>query len=1035
MNFPSTFIFEVHDYSSKGRNFAVDIISPRFQASHISFMKRHLIFTALCCMASGLTNAQVNRPDAQGYLDRGILMYEDRNYEGCIDQLGRLHALPATPEQTEQALYYLGLATQGLGDDEALGLFQKFLELYPVSPLRADVAMSIGDFHFNRANYAKALEEYATVNPMALNSSRCDDMTYRSAYSYMMLNEFATAASQFRTLQSNPDYGNASRFYLGYIAYAGKDYPLALQYFRSVDTSREPGNAAPYYEAQIAFAQGNFDRSLQLSRSLLKNGSLPKFTAECNRLAGESLYNLGNESEAIPYLWKYCAEASDPQPSAFYILGVNEYRRGDYDAAIKLLQQAIGTRSAMEQSAYLFLGQAYLKRGDNNSALMAFENAYRADYDREIRETAFYNYAVARMDGGRVPFGNSVALLENFLKEYPNSAYSADVQRYIVNGYMTDNDYESALAAIDKISRPTPELLQAKQRVLLVLGSREFSAGKVSQAITHLTQAKRLAAKDNPSISRQCDLWLGDCYYTRGNYDEAADCYRSFLASAPKSDRENRAIASYDLAYTRFSQERYGEALTDFRDAVSIIGQGTKGLPSNLLADCHNRMADCHYYASDFAAAAEEYNKALSLNPESGDYALYQLAIMKGLRKDYNGKIESIDELIERFPSSGLIPSALLEKAESQSALDRTDRAVATYRQLVQQYPNTAPGRNGYLQLAITYINQGERAKGIDTYKKVIYTFPTSEEARIAADDLKQLYAADGKLPEFVAFINSVPNAPRYEASDLEKLAFQAAENDYINSGATAKLSAYLKDYPNGADIAQATYYLADAAWNSGKAAEAQGYAMQVLLTHPDSEVAEDAMLIKGAAESSLGKTEIAYSTYKELESRASGSNMLREARLGLMRTAADLGKYADVVNTADKLLASTASNASTDMNEIKFMRGVANNALGNFDRAYADWEELAANTSDIYGAKSAYYMGSSQLERNRIKEAKATADRLISSDTPHQYWLARGFILYSDILRKEGNKFEADEYLKSLRANYPGTEADIFQMIDSRLQ
>ena len=95
---------------------------------------------------------------------------------------------------------------------------------------------------------------------------------------------------------------------------------------------------------------------------------------------------------------------------------MSEYRRGDYDAAIKLLQQSIGTHSAMEQSAYLFLGQAYLKRGDNNSALMAFENAYRVDYDREVRETAFYNYAVARMDGGRVPFGNSVALLENFLR-------------------------------------------------------------------------------------------------------------------------------------------------------------------------------------------------------------------------------------------------------------------------------------------------------------------------------------------------------------------------------------------------------------------------------------------------------------------------------------------------------------------------------------------------------------------------------------------------------------------------------------------
>ncbi len=131
---------------------------------------------------------------------------------------------------------------------------------------------------------------------------------------------------------------------------------------------------------------------------------------------------------------------TDPQPSAFYILGMDEYRRGDYDAAVKLLQQAVGTGSAMEQSAYLFLGQAYLKRGDTNSALMAFENAYKLNFDREVRETAFYNYAVARMDGGRVPFGNSVALLESFLQEYPNSQYSADVQRYSVNGYMSDND-------------------------------------------------------------------------------------------------------------------------------------------------------------------------------------------------------------------------------------------------------------------------------------------------------------------------------------------------------------------------------------------------------------------------------------------------------------------------------------------------------------------------------------------------------------------------------------------------------------------
>lgn len=995
-------------------------------------MKRQFILTALCCMAAG-AQAQTDAPDARTYLERGIRMFDDRNYGGCIDQLSRLGQLHATPAQTEDALYYLGLASQGLSEERALGLFREFLERYLVSPRRADVMMSVGDYYFNRADYGRAIEEYSLVNPLALTSPRCDAMTYRTGYSYMMLGENQTAAGMFRSLQSSPEYGEGARFYLGYLAYAEKNYALALQYFRAVDTSREPGNAAPYYEAQIAFMQEDYQQALQLARRLLTDGSVPQFTAECNRLAGESLYNLGNEEEALPYLWKYCAEATSPQPSAFYILGMDEFRRGDYDAAIKLLQQAAGTTSAMGQSAYLFLGQAYLKRGDVNSALMAFENAYRLDFDRDVRETAFYNYAVARMDGGRVPFGNSVALLESFLKEYPDSRYSADVQRFVVNGYMSDNDYENALASLDRIANPSAELLRAKQRVLLVLGSREYTSGKISQAIAHLKQAKQIR-QGNPELSRQCDLWLGDCYFSLGNYAEAADAYKTFIANTPKTDYGNRALAYYDLAYTRFNQDRYQDALSNFRDVITLLRAGNTDLPESLLADSYNRVADCYYYLSDFSAAASNYKTAYELNPSAGDYALYQLALMKGLNKDYRGKIHDIDLLISRFPSSGLIPSALLEKAESQSATGDTDKAIATYRQLVDKYSNTAPGRNGYLQLAITYINRGERSNGINTYKQVISSFPTSEEARIAADDLKQLYAADGNLNAFVAFINSVPNAPRYEASDLERLAFQAAENDYINSGSTSKLTAYIADYANGADRAQALYYLADAAWNSGNPTEAQGYAVQVLTGHPDAEVAEDALLIKAAAENSLGKTEIAYATYEELEGRASGSNMLREARLGLLRTAADLGKYDTVAATADKLLATTAANSSTDVSEIKFMRGMANASLGNYEAAYADWGELAANPADIYGAKSAYYLGNTQLEQGKLSEAKATADKLISSDTPHQYWLARGFILYSDILRKEGNKFEADEYLKSLRSNYPGTEADIFQMIDSRL-
>lgn len=997
-------------------------------------MKRPLILTALCALGAAGSVAQINSPDAQGYLERGMLMCDDRNYEGCLDQLTRLYNLTTDATQRETAMYYMCRAALGLNDDEALTLIQRFQHDYPVSTHRADVMMMEGDYMYGHGRWAEALQVYGQVDPLALTSQRQDELAYRQGYCFLMLGEPATAASMFRTLQSKPEWRNAARFYLGYIAYGKGDYNQAMQYFDGLDTTVEPANAAPYYQAQIYFAKGDYNRSLQLARQLLQNGNVPEFQPECNRLAGESLYNLGQIGEAVPYLWKYCAEAGNPAPSAYYILGVSEYDKGEYDASVKLFQQAIGQHSAMEQSAWLYLGQAYLKRGDKTQALMAFENAYKVDYDPKVRETAFYNYAVARMEGGRVPFGNSVELLESFLRDYPDSPYAADVQKYIITGYMTDNDYTGALAAISRIKNPGRDVLQARQRVLFVLGTREYSSGHVAEAITHLSEAAGMKGYDK-SIATQANMWLGDCFFTRGNYDEAARRYLEYIRNTPATQTPQLALARYDLGYTRFSQERYAEALTDFTDAVTLMRKNRGDLPAGLEADAYSRSGDCHYYMSQFAQAEADYRQAFSLDPDAGDYALYQQAIMKGLMKDHASKIALIDRLAELFPTSGLLPQAYLEKAESQAASGNVKSAIDTYRDLVSKYPGTAPGRNGYLQLAITYINQGDRARGIATYKEVITTFPSSEEARIAADDLKQLYAADGRLGEFVSFLKSVPNAPTYEASELEQTAFEAAENAYLNNGTTAALESYIKDYPAGAERAQALYYLADAAWSSGKAAEAERYAAQVLLNHPDSEAAEDVLLIKAQAESELGKTEIAYSSFLELESHASGSNMLRDARLGMMRTAMDLGKYPEAMEAADKLLATTAANSSADRTEAIFTRAMAADRMEKYDAAYKDWRTLAANMADIYGAKSAYYMAQSLMDRGLTDKARTEAEALIGSDTPHSYWLARGFVLYSDILRKQGQEFEANEYLRSLRSNYPGTEADIFQMIDSRLK
>lgn len=992
-------------------------------------MKRRIAISAMvaaAALAGPRTDAQINSGTAAGYVARGVAMYNDKNYEGCLDQLIQVRNLDPVTAQQEEALYYMAMATLYCGDDEALDLLENFMRRFPQSPLYADVAMAKGDYFFTRGAYSEALQAYQSVSPESLSDDRREEMLYRQAYSLMLLSDNARALPIFEQLTNSREYSNAATFYLAYLAYLDGNYDKAMAYFRKVDTSREPGDAADYYISQICFVDKDYSQALQLARKVLGGNCVPQFRPEMNRVAGESLYNLGDADGAIPYLKKYVSETADVRPTAYYILGVNAYNERQYQEAADMLRQATDMPDAMGQSAYLYLGQSYVKTGNTDGAIMAFEKAFRDNYDDRVAEEAFYNYIVARMDGGRIPFGKSVSLLEEFLKKYPRSRYADDIRQNLVTGYMSDNDYESALRIINSTSNPSAKMVAAKQRVLFMMGTRDLQAGRTAQAIDCLSEAADITSAD-ASIRRQSYLWLGNAQLEADQLEEAAQSYLNYLQLAPAADA-NRTLAYYNLGYTRFRQSRWDDAIKDFRRVAD-----NKSVSKAMKSDALNRLADCLYYKERPGEAATVYTQAYESNPESGDYALYQAALMQGRQGNNVGLIDAMDNMMSRFPSSPLVPAAMLEKAQAFVALGQTADAVETYSSLAAAYPNASQGRNAYLQLAVTQLNAGNSPEAINAYKTVIRNYPTSEEALTAIDDLKQIYASQGKLPEFAEFVNSVPNAPRIDPSTLDDAAFQAAESDYIDTRHTGKLTDYLDDYPQGSYRAQALYYLAEAASNDGSSNAALEYITTILTEYPDADVAEDALLLKADNELGQGKSEVALNTYTELERRASTPRDLNEARMGMMRANLDLHRYDDVITVADKIIATTAPG-TTDLEEVRFSRAEALDAKGNHEEAYEIWKDLAESPSDVYGAKSAVYMSQSLLKDGKTEQARKTADALINAGTPHNYWLARAFIVLSDALRQQGHSFEADEYLKSLRNNYPDSDEDIFLMINDRL-
>ena len=143
----------------------------------------------------------------------------------------------------------------------------------------------------------------------------------------------------------------------------------------------------------------------------------------------------------------------------------------------------------------------------------------------------------------------------------------------------------------------------------------------------------------------------------------------------------------------------------------------------------------------------------------------------------------------------------------------------------------------------------------------------------MAADDLKRIYADEGKLQEYSEFIASVPDAPQTEASELEALAFRAAESDYVANDRTERLADYLRTYPGGVHEPQALLLMAKAAEAAGHDAEALEYATRLTDRYPHADVSEDALIIRAEAELAQGRGAASLESYQ-----ASGAERVESA-------------------------------------------------------------------------------------------------------------------------------------------------------------
>jgi predicted Zn-dependent protease len=82
-------------------------------------------------------------------------------------------------------------------------------------------------------------------------------------------------------------------------------------------------------------------------------------------------------------------------------------------------------------------------------------------------------------------------------------------------------------------------------------------------------------------------------------------------------------------------------------------------------------------------------------------------------------------------------------------------------------------------------------------------------------------------------------------------------------------------------------------------------------------------------------------------------------------------------------------------------------------------WRKLSADSKSLEGAEAKYMVCEYYFDNNKLKEAENEVNDFIEKNTPHQYWLAKSFILLAHVYEKQNDLFQATNTLKSIIDNY----------------
>jgi len=969
------------------------------------FKKVFLVINLFFCGLTVFSQASDRFFNSDTQFVKAVNLYQDKLYNAAEYEFEKLKETIEDKQLLGDIYFYLASIAVRTGADNADELLAYFVEHFPTHPKRTVVYFDAADYYFSQGDLKQAQQYILQVDPAFLSPQEYEKYNFYLGYTYLKQKKYKKASRLFEKLLNSETYGKQAKYYYGYAAYKQDDFAKAKKYFDMVADEKSFSRKMPYYRADMYFKLQQFDKAIAEAKKIYDRAR-GKEKSQLAKIIGESYFNLGQYSEAIPYLKAYRGEKGRWNNTDYYQLGYAYYKTDDLDKAIAYFNKIISGNDAVAQNAYYHLADAYLATGEKIKALNAFKKVSEMDFDKKIQEDALYNYAKLGYELGN-PFENSSKVILRYLKKYPNSLYRKELEDLLVNSYLTSNNYEEAIKILEKNNQTNTETYQ---KAVYYRGLELMNEGKYKEAKAMFD--KVLATGFDPKYRQFAKFWKAEADYRLRNFDEAKYGFEDFAATNDYTISKEGKLVNYNLGYTYFKLKEYDKAANYF-DKFIQTKPDTK-----LLKDAYLRLGDSRFASKQYWPAMEAYNKAMQMQGADADYAHYQKAISFGFVGKNNKKIDELNLFIQKFPNSKLVPEALYQLGSTYLVLNNENKAMSVFERLLRDYPQSKFVPVVLLKQGLISYNKGQNNLALDKFKQVVAKFPNTPMAHQAVENIKNIYIESGQATVYADWAKKYPWI-NVSNSELDDEVFAVAEEKYYNgdSDAVAELEKYLKQYPDGLHRLKAHYYLARLYQQKGKKTKAALH-YEYIAGQPQNDYTMEAIRTLADFRLQNKQWDKAMPLLERLEQLSSSPDDLVFAQSNLMKAYYQNKQMNSAIEYAEKVLANAKSNKQMK-HDAQIIIARASLENGDETKARFYYDKLSQTASGKIAAEALYYMAYFQNKDKNYDKSNETISKLTKKYANQKYWAAKALVLMARNTYAKGDAFNATYILESVIKNF----------------